>query len=105
MYQPLLPAQPVVNEHGVAEHPDYGDVYHSLSGALGQTDYVFLQGNGLPERWQGHSQFTICETGFGLGNNFLTTWLRWRQDPKRSQRLHFVSFEGQIGRASCRERV
>lgn len=94
MYQPLLPAQPVVNEHGVAEHPDYGDVYHSLSGALGQTDYVFLQGNGLPERWQGHSQFTICETGFGLGNNFLTTWLRWRQDPKRSQRLHFVSFEG-----------
>lgn len=93
MYEPLIPARPILNEHGVAQHPDYGDVYHSLSGALGQTDYVFLGGNDLPARWQGRAQFTICETGFGLGNNFLATWHRWRNDPKRSQRLHFVSFE------------
>src|SRR5690625_6199379 len=93
MYEPLIPAQPTVNEHGVAQHPDYGDVYHSLSGALGQTDYVFLGGNGLPQRWQNRAQFTICETGFGLGNNFLATWHRWRSDPERCRRLHFVSFE------------
>lgn len=93
MYEPLIPAQPTVNEHGVAQHPDYGDVYHSLSGALGQTDYVFLEGNGLPQRWQNRAQFTICETGFGLGNNFLATWHRWRSDPQRCRRLHFVSFE------------
>src|SRR5690625_2429385 len=36
---------------------------------------------------------TICETGFGLGNNFLTTWRRWKQDEQRSAKLHFVSFE------------
>lgn len=93
MYEPLVPAQPTVNEHGVAEHPEYGDVYHSLSGAMGQADYVFLNGNGLPDRWRGRRQFTICETGFGLGNNFLTTWRRWKQDEQRSAKLHFVSFE------------
>lgn len=93
MYEPLIPAQPTVNEHGVAENPEYNDVYHSLSGAMGQADSVFLDGNGLPERWRGRAQFTICETGFGLGNNFLTTWYRWRQDTQRSHKLHFVSFE------------
>lgn len=93
MYEPLIPAKPIVNEHGVAQHPEYGDVYHSLSGAFGQTDHVFLQGNELPDRWQGQAQFTICETGFGLGNNFLATWYRWRNDLRRSHRLHFVSFE------------
>lgn len=93
MYEPLIPAQPTVNEHGVAEHPEYNDVYHSLSGAMGQADYVFLDGNGLPDRWRRRAQFTICETGFGLGNNFLTTWYRWRQDAQRSNKLHFVSFE------------
>lgn len=92
-YEPLIPAKPILNEHGVAEHPEYGDVYHSLSGAMGQADYVFLAGNGLPERWRKREQFTICETGFGLGNNFLTAWYRWRQDPNRSEQLHFVSFE------------
>src|SRR5690625_5497578 len=86
MYEPLVPAQPTVNEHGVAEHPEYGDVYHSLSGAMGQADYVFLNGNGLPDRWRGRRQFTICETGFGLGNNFLTTWRRWKQDEQRRDR-------------------
>lgn len=92
-YEPLVPAQPVLNQHGVATHPEYGDVYHSLSGAMGQADYVFLAGNDLPNRWRGRAQFTICETGFGLGNNFLTTWYRWQQDPERSRTLHFVSFE------------
>src|SRR5690625_3751447 len=92
-YEPLEPACPTQTKEGVAVHPEYGDVYHSLSGAMEQADYVFLQGNDLPMRWQGRAQFTICETGFGLGNNFLTTWYRWLQDPQRSQRLHFVSFE------------
>jgi len=94
MYEPIIPAQPEINEHGVAQHPEYGDVYHSLSGARGQAEYVFLSGNHLPKRWQNQEQFTICETGFGLGNNFLTAWYHWRQDPLRSHYLHYVSFEG-----------
>lgn len=92
-FQPLIPAQPTFTDTGLACSDRYDDVYHAASGAVEQAQYVFLQGNGLPERWQGLDQFTIVETGFGLGNNFLTTWHAWRSDPQRSQRLHFVSFE------------
>ncbi|MGG4606128.1 tRNA (5-methylaminomethyl-2-thiouridine)(34)-methyltransferase MnmD [Paenalcaligenes sp. Me131] len=92
-FQKLQPATPSFNQNGIAQSLQYGDVYHSTAGALAQTQHVFLAGNGLPERWQGLSHFSICETGFGLGNNFLVTWLSWLQDADRSQRLHFVSFE------------
>jgi tRNA 5-methylaminomethyl-2-thiouridine biosynthesis bifunctional protein len=35
----------------------------------------------------------VCETGFGLGHNFLALWQAWRADPHRPGRLHVVSFE------------
>jgi tRNA 5-methylaminomethyl-2-thiouridine biosynthesis bifunctional protein len=54
---------------------------------------VFLGGNGLPQRWAGTRVFTVVETGFGLGLNFLETWQAWRADPARPQRLNFVSVE------------
>ena len=73
--------------------PLYDDVYHSAAGGPGQARHVFLAGNGLPARWQGRRRFTVVETGFGTGLNFLTTWAAWRDDPARSGQLHFVSVE------------
>ena len=72
---------------------DDGDIYHSADGALAQAQHVFLGGNGLPQRWRGRRHFSILETGFGLGHNFLATWAAWRADPQRSEQLHFVSLE------------
>jgi tRNA 5-methylaminomethyl-2-thiouridine biosynthesis bifunctional protein len=71
----------------------FDDIYHPREGALEQSRAVFLAGNGLPERWRSRARFTILETGFGLGNNFLATWAAWRDDPQRCERLHFVSLE------------
>ncbi len=78
---------------GVPRSAEYDDVYHPREGALEQAQAVFLAGNGLPGRWRGRARFTILETGFGLGNNFLATWAAWRSDPLRCDRLHFVSLE------------
>jgi tRNA 5-methylaminomethyl-2-thiouridine biosynthesis bifunctional protein len=78
---------------GVPRSAEYDDVYHPREGALEQARSVFLAGNGLPGRWRGRQRFTILETGFGLGNNFLATWAAWRSDPLRCDRLHFVSLE------------
>lgn len=78
---------------GVPYSTRYGDVYHSRSGASAQCRAVFLAGNGLPERWRECRQFQILETGFGLGINFLTTWLTWRSSAPHEARLHFVSIE------------
>ena len=78
---------------GVPYAESYGDVYHSSDGGLAQARHVFLEGNGLPERWRDRARCTIVETGFGLGLNFLATWQAWRDDPRRCGRLHYLAVE------------
>lgn len=79
--------------NGTPFSSEFQDVYHASHGGLAQARHVFLRGNGLPEAWQGRDAFTILETGFGLGLNFLAAWDAWRADPARPARLHFVSVE------------
>src|SRR5712664_1222255 len=92
MPAPLLPAR-LGFQQGIPYSEAFGDVYHSAAGGLGQAQHVFLQGNGLPQRWAGRERFVILETGFGFGLNFLATWQAWRRDPARPARLHYVSVE------------
>src|SRR5262245_61003765 len=87
----IEPAQLSLDADGVARSTRFDDVYHSSDGALAQARHVFLCGNGLPERWRARSAFTIVETGFGLGINFLATWAALRADPAAPQRLHYVA--------------
>src|SRR5690606_2659259 len=89
----LTPARLSYRDDGTPWSETYQDIYHSNCGGLEQARKVFLAGNDLPERWQGRDVFTIVETGFGLGLNFLATWAAWRDDAARCQRLHFVSAE------------
>src|SRR5690606_34779588 len=70
-YVPLTSPEADLDADGRLRSARYGDVYHSAAGALGQAEHVFLRGNGLPGRWRGRDAFTVCETGFGLGLNFL----------------------------------
>lgn len=79
--------------NGMPYSSRYDDMYHAHAGAIGQSQHVFLAGNDLPQRWSGRSSFTILETGFGLGINFLCTWAAWQQDPNACAHLHFISFE------------
>jgi tRNA 5-methylaminomethyl-2-thiouridine biosynthesis bifunctional protein len=90
---PIVPAEVDFSDPAAPASPAFGDVYHSRAGAWGQAHHVFLAGNGLPERWRDREHFTVLETGFGLGNNFLATWDAWCHDPQRPQRLYFVSVE------------
>jgi tRNA 5-methylaminomethyl-2-thiouridine biosynthesis bifunctional protein len=92
-YVPLVAAELAFDGNGIPYAPAYGDVYHTADGGLEQARHVFLGGNDLPARWQGRETFTILETGFGLGLNFLAAWQAWRDDPQRCARLHFVSVE------------
>lgn len=89
----LIPAVLTLDEQGVPVSKTYGDIYRPQDDPLAQARYVFLQGNQLPQRWYGRSVFTVCETGFGLGHNFLALWDAWRADPDRPSRLHVMSFE------------
>ncbi|MGL5343133.1 MAG: bifunctional tRNA (5-methylaminomethyl-2-thiouridine)(34)-methyltransferase MnmD/FAD-dependent 5-carboxymethylaminomethyl-2-thiouridine(34) oxidoreductase MnmC [Plesiomonas sp.] len=88
------------NEQGTPVSSEFGDVYFSNDNGLEETQYVFLDGNQLAERWHSHEAhaFIIAETGFGTGLNFLTVWQAFRQfkmeNPHAAlKRLHFISFE------------
>lgn len=73
----------------------YDDVYFSTDDGLAETEYVFLQHNQLEQRWQKHENntFTIAETGFGTGLNFLCAWQLWQKHASKTAQLHFVSTE------------
>ena len=98
--QSLSNARIHFNPQGTPVATDFDDIYFSNEGGLAETDYVFLQQNGLPARWLLHPQahFHVLETGFGTGANFLLCWQRFRafkaQHPQaKCQRLYFSSFE------------
>ena len=91
--EPIEPASPSLDAFGTPFAERFGDIYHPRGGAAAQARHVFLHGNGLPRRWQGRQRFVVLETGFGLGHNFLATWLAWREDTQRCARLVFVSVE------------
>jgi len=78
------------------QHEDY---YFSLKNGLEETRYVYLAKNQLPQRWlrqtteSENSPFTIVETGFGTGLNFLTAWQTWQKLPKPKRTFSFISIE------------
>jgi tRNA 5-methylaminomethyl-2-thiouridine biosynthesis bifunctional protein len=89
----LTPARIEVDGHGVPRSLDYGDVYYSADGGLAETGYVFLQSNGLPERWRDCERFVIGETGFGTGQNVLAAARLFLDTAPGHARLHVVTVE------------
>ncbi|MEM6463927.1 MAG: tRNA (5-methylaminomethyl-2-thiouridine)(34)-methyltransferase MnmD [Pseudomonadota bacterium] len=87
-------------QEGIDWHPGdmpysrrFGDHYYSNADGRGECEYVFLNGNGLPQRWDDGADFLIAELGFGTGLNFCETWRHWKQKQISNGRLTFVSFE------------
>ncbi|MBB3168773.1 bifunctional tRNA (5-methylaminomethyl-2-thiouridine)(34)-methyltransferase MnmD/FAD-dependent 5-carboxymethylaminomethyl-2-thiouridine(34) oxidoreductase MnmC [Simiduia aestuariiviva] len=74
----------------------FDDVYFSSANGLEESRYVFLQHNHLAKRWQSlpeRGHFTIGETGFGTGLNFLAAAELWLNTAPATATLHFVSVE------------
>ncbi|QQG36935.1 MAG: tRNA (5-methylaminomethyl-2-thiouridine)(34)-methyltransferase MnmD [Micavibrio aeruginosavorus] len=71
----------------------FDDIYFSPEDGLAETEHVFLRGNNLPAAWQDRSSFTIAETGFGTGLNFLAAWKLFEETAPVAHQLDYVSFE------------
>jgi tRNA 5-methylaminomethyl-2-thiouridine biosynthesis bifunctional protein len=71
----------------------FDDIYFSPEDGPAETRYVFLDGNNLPENFKDKNIFTIGETGFGTGLNFLMAWQAFGKQREDGQKLHFISFE------------
>ena len=62
---------PLSQRDGVLRADDFDDLYFSADDGYAEARHVFLAGNDLPQRLATASHFTIAETGFGTGLNFL----------------------------------
>lgn len=81
------------DERGKPRSLDFSDIYAPHQGAAEQCEYVYLQGNNLPQRWQRGEQPRIGELGFGTGLNFLVTWQSWLRHAPTHDALHYISCE------------
>ncbi len=91
-HNPIQPAE--LNwQQGVPYNRQFGDIYFSRTGGLAEARYIFLQQNDLPARWANTRRFTIAETGFGTGLNFLATVQAWEQTTPAGARLYYLSIE------------
>lgn len=83
-------------EDGQPVSGTFDDVYFSRANGLEETRHVFLSHNDLARRWRGMrpgSSFTIGETGFGTGLNFLAAWQLWQETAPPGCLLNFISVE------------
>ena len=99
-----MPAAPAFRD-GAAFSETYGDTYWSLDGGLDETRHVFLSGNDLPARWLARERFTILETGFGTGLNFLCAWNLFHETAPVGARLHYLSVDKHPCRRDDLERL
>lgn len=103
MKKPVQYADIQWNDKGHPRSTQFDDIYFSdhsdskpSNNGLEESRYVFLKHNDLQSRFarlQNHDNFTIGETGFGTGLNFLATWQLWQQYANQSSNLHFISVE------------
>ncbi|MEP5765432.1 MAG: bifunctional tRNA (5-methylaminomethyl-2-thiouridine)(34)-methyltransferase MnmD/FAD-dependent 5-carboxymethylaminomethyl-2-thiouridine(34) oxidoreductase MnmC [Halieaceae bacterium] len=73
----------------------FDDYYYSSEDGIAESAHVFVDGNRLVQRWQEQQspRFTMVETGFGTGLNFLNSWHNWRLYAPEQARLHYLSIE------------
>ena len=100
----LHPAKLNWDELGQPKSAQFDDFYFNTDSGIDESRYVFINPSRLQQRWQDHKgSFTILETGFGTGLNFILTWLEWmafqsetsyrNAEQQVSNHLHFISIE------------
>jgi tRNA 5-methylaminomethyl-2-thiouridine biosynthesis bifunctional protein len=89
---------------GQPKSEEFDDFYFNTDSGIDESRYVFINPSKLTQRWQDHhGTFTVLETGFGTGLNFILTWFEWInfqrsqsspvQNQQASNHLHFISIE------------
>jgi tRNA 5-methylaminomethyl-2-thiouridine biosynthesis bifunctional protein len=83
------------NGHKLPYSLDFNDVYFNTEDGLQETEHVFIAHNQLAQRFSAPNltHFTIIETGFGTGLNFLAVSDLWLKLAPKSATLHYIGIE------------
>jgi len=89
------------DDDGAPHSTYFNDIYFDKESGIEETQFVFLKHNQLEHRFTQlnetllNTAFTIAETGFGTGLNFLCAWQLWQNTipNKSAKKLHFISVE------------
>jgi tRNA 5-methylaminomethyl-2-thiouridine biosynthesis bifunctional protein len=83
------------NGHKLPYSLDFKDVYFNTENGLQETEHVFIAHNQLASRFKSlkDNHFTIIETGFGTGLNFLAVSDLWLKLAPKTAILHYVGIE------------
>ncbi len=74
----------------------FDDFYFNTEQSFEDSLYVYINANNISERLNAKpKRFTIAETGFGTGLNFLLTAQLWLRKSSNDQKLHYISVEKQ----------
>ncbi|XPF96005.1 bifunctional tRNA (5-methylaminomethyl-2-thiouridine)(34)-methyltransferase MnmD/FAD-dependent 5-carboxymethylaminomethyl-2-thiouridine(34) oxidoreductase MnmC [Colwellia sp. RE-S-Sl-9] len=101
----------IFQDNGAPYSTHFDDIYFDSKTGCDQSKTVFIQANNIVERLKNNdSLFTIAETGFGTGLNFLLTLEAYKEsvlstysdvlstenkktEEKNTHKLHFISVE------------
>ena len=74
---------------------DFNDIYFNSQNGLQETEYVFIEHNQLKARFSSleKESFTVIETGFGTGLNFLAVAAHWMALAPKHAQLRYISIE------------
>lgn len=74
---------------------DFGDIYFNPQAGIAESLAVFIEPTLLAKRWQQNptAEFTIIETGFGAGVNFLLAAATFAQHAHPPTWLHYTAIE------------
>ena len=74
---------------------DFNYVYFNTDDGIKETEHVFIAHNQLQKRFSDVtlSNFTIIETGFGTGLNFLVVSALWLKSAPKNATLHYIGIE------------
>jgi len=92
--QPNQENDPIHWKEGNIPHSkQFQDIYFSCQDGLAESRYHFLRGIGAPDIWQNRESFSIGETGFGFGLNFIMTLKAWKETAAPDAKLHYIATE------------
>ena len=82
----------ISHRNGILRADNFDDLYFSADNGLEESQHVFIDGNHIADRLSNTAHFTIAETGFGTGLDFLVVMKLLEDITAKQQRIRKIDY-------------